>query len=709
MITPPATIAATAPRPGRNHLVSGVMLAAMAATVVVFVLHSSTFRTAYWTLAGLVHLRPRWPLSGDWLTGIDPVTGPIVALVALVGLWSTWPLSRILEDRWLPDADRPTCWALAMIITTSAFLVSVQVLAFARLFGWIPGMPIPAISAIFMLMLWLSGRLLARRQPAVACPAVCRNRRWLPSGTRLPLAFVLSAHGICLLMALSGPPIGGGDALRYHLPLVVKWMRADALIMQPEFWQYALPSNGEVIIWWFLRGGLESVAGIALFPAGLLAAATTWGLVRHVQGSRFAAATAVIGVLVSEVVADQMCKSFIDLFGTAFLAAGILALMIGSEPGRIPGQKRLLALLGGLALGISCGSKPVFWLLALLATVILGVLRVRRADDRRCLRTLAPLFLAGLAACSAFWFVRASVEAGNPLYPLRLSIAGHEVLPGVSPERLIDRPSLRDQLTSPPNLARLPGRIGLAILSVDGYESDFPPLSVAIILAGILAVGLSSAARRQALARPNRAVIAGLALAMLVALVLVLQFRTRYGMIYHLLALCWASLAIAHLHRRRPRITAAVLAAATGTACICTLAGPLDSLLYRLHTGDMSRAAFYRVPSTIDTLPAGSRLVSLATNARALNYPLYGRGLRNDVIDSLTAGSLFPDLRPSIAELEQAGIEYVYLRAPFPEGWDTARNLELIYDDELDPRRPRRTLPSRIYRVPKDTHAAGPG
>ncbi|HSA26444.1 MAG TPA: hypothetical protein P5159_07920, partial [Phycisphaerae bacterium] len=156
-------------------------------------------------------------------------------------------------------------------------------------------------------------------------------------------------------------------------------------------------------------------------------------------------------------------------------------------------------------------------------------------------------------------------------------------------------------------------------------------------------------------------------------------------------------------------ITAAILAAATGTACICMLAGPLDALLYRLHTGDMSRAAFYRIPSTIDTLPAGSRIVSLATNARALSYPLYGRGLRNDVIDSLTAGSMFPDLRPSLAGLKQAGVEYVHLRAPFPEGWDTARHLELIYDDERDAGRPRRTLPSRIYRVPRYTHAAGPG
>lgn len=696
-----ATIAATTRRLRQDRLVSAILLAGMAAVVVGFVLCSSAFRSAYWTLAGLAKLSPHLPSFDGWFTDIDPVNGPVVGCVSLVGLWSTWPLTHTLRTRWFPEADSLTCWALAATLSGGVFLWAVQALAFARLFGWASGLSIPAISVVFLLTLGGVGLLLAGRPRQKDASVSTGFHGWRPPrGSRLPLALVLSTHVICLLIALSGPPIGGGDALRYHLPLVVRWIRDDALTMAPQFWQFSLPSNGEVLIWWLLRGGWESLAGVAMFPAGLLAAATVWGLVRCQRGSRFAATTAATAVLAAEVVADQMYRSFIDLFGTAFLAAGILALIIAGQAGLDRAQRRLLVLVGGLAMGISCGSKPVFWLLALLATLVLGVFHARRTENRRELKTLIPLFLAGALACSAFWFVRAATETGNPLYPIRWTAGHHVVLPGVDPESLIDRPPLRDQLTSLPNLVRFPGRILSVLLSVDAYDTDFAPLSVGLVLAGVLALGLSGAARRGVTRPPQRAILGTLSLTMLAALVLVLQFRTRYGMIYHLLALCWGPLVVAHLHRARPRTTEAILTAASAAACACILAAPLDSLFYRLHIRDLSRAAFYRLPAAVDTLPPGARIVNLTVNTRALNYPLYGRRLRNNVLDSLTAESMFPDLRPTLAQLQRAGVDYVYLRAPFPGEWNTLQDLELIYDDELDPKRTRRTPPSRIYRVP---------
>jgi len=688
-------------RPRRPWLVSGLLLFVMATAGVGFILYSQTFKTAYWTLARITTLTPHVPSLDGWLSGIDPVNGPIIASVTLVALMSSWRLSRTIRARWLPDAECLSCWTLASIIPATIFLASIQIVAMARMLGWISGIPITGVSALFLLSLYGVSRLLKMRSPLLPLRVQREEyRRLLPKGAAPPLAFVLGTHLICLAIAVLGPPAGGGDGLRYHLPLAANWIRADALSMTPPIWQFSMPSNGELLIWWMLRGGFESLAGVVFFPFGLLAAAAAWALVRQQRGPRFAAASAATAVLAAEIVADQMYKSFIDLFGTAFLAAGILALLMAANKNVDRAQRRLLIVLAGAAMGIACGAKPVFWVLSLAATVVLAVTQVKRTGGRDG-RTLVPLFLTAAAACSAFWFVRACLETGNPLYPIHVAIGGHVLLPGVNSDAFIDRPSVLNDLTSLSGLPRFASQLAAAVASIDAYEPSLSPLSVVMIPAGLLAIAFYGTARTRSALGHDRAVIGILAAVMLAIVATILQFRARYGMIYQILCLCWVSLAVARTYRIYPRMVTMILTGTAIAASICTLAGPLDSLAYRLHTADMTRAAFYRIPRTVDDLPAGSRLVNLTRNGRALTYPLHGRGLRNEVVDSMTTERVFRSLRPELSELQQARIEYVYIRAPFPEEWTTAGELELIYDDSVDPGRAPRTLPSRIYRVPR--------
>jgi hypothetical protein len=515
---------------------------------------------------------------------------------------------------------------------------------------------------------------------------------------------VVVAHLILMAEGLTRMP-GGHDALKYHLPMVVGWLRADELLMRTDHWRYwrfNLPGNGELVTWWLLKGGAERLASVAYWPAGLLLAGSVWTIVRIQRGTRLAGLVAVATILSTYLVVSQMYLSYIDLFGTAFLTAGLAVMLLAIGRDRDRGMRRALFVIGGLAFGIAIGSKPVNWPYALVCSLLLFGLHVYRHAGRRDLAFLVPAFGAACALCSSFWFVRAAVETGNPFYPIDVrldaNVGEHDhSVASTSAEAVL------------PKLRTLHGWIGLVgevpwlAITLDTKAGGVGALYTMILPAGALAAILMLIRGRRAGWRNEHATVLALTAAVLIVWVIPLRHYGRFGMLFLVMAVCLSAPIVGRVGRFWPVATRGAVVVAAGLSCAVVTLNPAQWLYNRIEDGAFSRAACYFLPEVIDELPAGSRLTTLTrpeAGGRGLTYPLYGEGLRNDVVEFDAIEARWPDLRPPIEGLRELGVEYVLIREPWRDDWPDRNRLELIYDDENDPNRLARRPAARMYRVP---------
>ncbi len=626
-----------------------------------------------------------------------------LALVPVIGAFGFAFSWRLLRQRWLPDADRPTMAVLSTVLVTAAWLTAFHLVAFGRMLGWLAGLSIPLIAFGFSLFLALTCSLLSR----FGTPVILRSlptRSSISSWPLLILAPVVIAHLLLVAEGLSRMP-AGHDGLKYRLPLVVTWLKTDALVMRPDIWLFSLPANGELVLWWLLKGGLERVASIAYAPAALLLAAAAWSIVRSQRGSRFAAALAVAILSTTYLVAFQVSHAYIDLFGTSFLTAGVASFFLAIGRLRTPPARRLLVIVAGLAIGIALGTKPVNWAYALVIAAVFFFIHVWRCRRHHDLVFLAPAFGLACLACSAFWFVRAAMQTGNPFYPVQVAVGNRVLFEGV---RLSTHYEIYDSGDTPlaelvvSSWPELVGRLAGYAVTLNMLSGGVGPLFTMFVPLGMLAALWMLVARGRRAMRRNRLTIAVLTAAVFLLWIGPMQHYARFGMIYLVLATCMAVPVIGWTARHRPRVVGAGALLATVLACAIVTIGPTTQFCRRLASGDLSRSTYYNLPPLIDQWPAGTRVVNLSDwlGSSALTYPLYGHGLKNDVIEYMTTTTLFPEMRPTVEQLQELNVEYVFIAQPFRADWPTDPRLELIYDDSTPPEIAGRSGSCRIYQVP---------
>ncbi len=643
---------------------------------------------------------------------MQPDSSTLAWLIAVpvLGALAVAAIARMLRRRWVPDADAVTTGTLAAVLVMAAFLTAFHLIALGRMLELLSGLSVGGITALFVLFLEIALVLMIRYSPAAPVSRRALSRWGGPSRADwLCLVPVVGAHLLLMVEALSRTPTGH-DALKYHLPLAVMWIRTDALIVRPDIWMFALPGNGHLPMWWLLKSGVEHLASLAYWPAGVLLAGAVWSIVRTQRGSRFAGILAVAIVLSTHLVVWQMYAGYIDLFGTAFLAAGIASFLLAvSEKERTRPARRLLVVIAGLAIGIALGTKPVNWGYGLAVAVFFFVVHLYRNRRQLDLVFLLPVFCLACLACSMFWFLRAAVETGNPFCPIQVTVGDHVLLKGFDIGWTGQDPPLY-MLASLGGiielLRRLPGFAATVDVKVGGVGplfSMFVPPGMLIAVAGVTLRG------RRAM-RHDRLVVLLLTGILFAVWVLAIRHYGRFGIIYLVMATCLAAPVVGWVARFWPRVIYGAALVATCLACATVTIVPCDSLCRRILANDLSRAHYYHIPKLIDGFPAGTRIANLTSpkliGARGLTYPLYGKGLKNDVIDFMTIEALFPDLRPTVEQLQELDVEYVFLREPITDDWTDGTRLELIYQDREDPNRPPTTPASRIYRVPApDTEA----
>jgi len=444
--------------------------------------------------------------------------------------------------------------------------------------------------------------------PRPAAPDVPGER---PRTLGIAIGALVLFYLILGLEAVTSPP-AGWDARVYHLPVALGWVQAGSLAIPAPDWRFALPGNGEVLAFLAYPLGVESLVTWGSGVGLVLLLLATRRLAATLGADRTSTTVVLLVVASVPLVAFQSASGYVDLFGAGF---GVAAVALAVAPG--VGSARPLVV--GLALGLAVGTKPTMWLYALLAAVGVVGASVRR-DGWSWPRALA--FGAGIAIPAAFWFVRATLYAGNPFYPFAI-LGGAGVTP-------------REITPVDYHLQYVPSTLHWFVYPwLETKRSGFPygtGTGLGAPFATLVPLGMALAAIDAWRARHATDPVARrrlLAFAVLVGLILVwwvvLRRMPRFGIPVIVTAVLVAVPAVADRLRRVKSLGPVVLAA---TLVALALAGfrPAHDLASRLRHGRWDRGFSYGYPAVIDELPAGTTVWN-ASARDADNYSLVGADL----------------------------------------------------------------------------------
>jgi hypothetical protein len=429
----------------------------------------------------------------------------------------------------------------------------------------------------------------------------------------------------------------GWDGKSYHLPNAIGWLQERSLqIPDSKAWKYSLPGNSEVGAMLFLGAGLQRFAGAFNMIALVIAAAGVYLLSLRVSRHQAAAITATLVFLGLPLVLFQAFSAYVDLFGACFIIGGIAAFSLrNGMNGDTEDPRRYFALVVAacLAWGIAVGTKPTYYGYGGLCFIGALIMVWREQTlHRRSVVTLG-LVMAGAALLpSYFWFLRALVATGNPIYPITVHLFGVTLLEGFSINHMmnISNHVPESMLAELIHWLKQPW--------VEKFRAPYPYNSgfgfgaawATFVPIGLLyGAYLTTRSVRHKDLRPY-------AYLMVVCLVFAvlwwvgLRKLIRFGLPWLAISCVLASPLFALMYRYRSRLFGSLLVLSVGTTTILTAYIPLHTLLGQARSGVWSRTEVMEYPALIDTLPRGS-VIWNAQNS-PLNFVLSGANLSNKVI-----------------------------------------------------------------------------
>ncbi len=224
------------------------------------------------------------------------------------------------------------------------------------------------------------------------------------------------------------PPLSW-DSLIYHLWLPAEWAKRNGLYLfhAPENWDTCqfFPLNWEIIAAWMFRfAGDDRFVNLINYPFLLQMFGAFYGLSRTFGIAPSRAFLGGLALCFNAAVFSYVNTAYVENGMTAHLLTGYLFLF------RALGvRSRTLLGISMAAFGLAVGTKLVA--VPHLAVALLVILYMYISNDRRPRRpVITGLVLLGiLLAASSFWYIRAWVHTGSPLYPYGMSIAGVRLFP----------------------------------------------------------------------------------------------------------------------------------------------------------------------------------------------------------------------------------------------------------------------------------------
>jgi hypothetical protein len=492
---------------------------------------------------------------GDFLAG----TALFAIMLAAVAVATALVVRRRLAH--LDPLER----GLAAVVVGTAVLIGVHVVPLAL--GIAGRATVLAAAAVAV-------GLAALVRPASAA-ATTREPRppALPSG---PLSWALAGVGAAFALAAAladlarwgADEVVGVDPLTFHLPNVGRWIQTGSLWQIDQFVPLQphgnYPNNGDVVLlstvlpWhndFLVR--LPIAFYLALMAVAVAAVARE---LRAPPAAAVLAGAAAISIPVVGLAAIP--RALPDPLLWAMLSCGLLFLLRHARSGRTSDL-----VLGGVALGIACGTK---WYGVSSVAVIIVVWTAARllarggaAARARALRdgvSLGGLTLLGVAV----WFARNLVESGNPVFPVKVAPFGVTIF-DAPPDVLRGQVgfTIADYLGDPGVLRQLAGEV------YQGLGAPVLVCALALVLAVVLAWRGGADRRVLVLAAGAVALAALYAVTPYTALGLrgdpsLAHANTRYAVPALLLALPIAAWAAGRL----PRGAAAALEAALALATV---------------------------------------------------------------------------------------------------------------------------------------------
>jgi hypothetical protein len=557
--------------------------------------------------------------------------------------------------------------AIAIVVLTLGILLPLQGLGILSLFLKAPIFPGAVLSttlagAILSAVLLTQIKLIHEQGD---CPV---PNAGLSRATNLVVALTVIIYAALLLDCLISFP-NGYDPMAYHIDVALKWLQTGSMRLNPSWgWKYSLSSNAELPALIALSAGLTKAISLGNLLAGLLLSVSVYLLAWRITRDGTASLLTAITSITIPMVIYQAFELDVDLFGTSFLMASI-ALLFWRDKSRM-----VCTLLSGCAMGTAVGTKPVFWVycsifaVAAFATVLTS--RPQRLKG-------AVLLTAGILLPSGFWFLRSMVATGNPLYPMKLSIGGHEVLRGYNSTD-ITAPSFgfgthRQLLVQP--WKEPPRDNGLPV----GYDRGTGPLFAAIALPGTLFLIIRTLRGRGS--RREVFLLLGAAAAFVCWDTLLLGY-VRFALPVLAIACALAAPMIQAILNQNWRVSAGMFVLGVTLNGLFCLAQPAMRIARRFERHDWSRSTYYGYPPMIDKLPVGSRIIDRTDR---MSFALAGADLTNYV-------------EP---EKEMGSADYV-AEATDPHSKNPpaiTQGATLLYDAEPPTLYPKVTLRWRIYRL----------
>ena len=561
--------------------------------------------------------------------------------------------------------------ALAVLVLFVFYhLVAIHIVAAAELTGFIDAITFPTITVIGALLLTMvfgfARAPIAATQPVSKEKYQAHNSAVFPS---LPVSYVSFVIIICVTswaVFFINSIVSfafGSDGLSYHLPLAVRWLQEQSLaIPESGQWRFSLPANSEIGMMMFLGAGVQRLAFAFNWLGFIIACISVYLLARRTTESIHAAILGVALFAMVPIIQFQAVSTYVDLYGTSFILAGIAIFAYRNQPGKQFPKSRwyLYALvIAGLAWGIAIGTKHVYYAYA--AVCFAGAVAVIWLE--RNVQRLSPVALAAiLATCmllpSAFWLLRATAATGNPLYPIEVNVLGVTIFDGYNLDQITHRPdplfvqSMLKWLVSPwVEFTSHTRSYGTSIGTGAAWAVIVPlGLLYAVVF---IARNFSSA---QAL---TCAVLLVLLLVMLVLWWFALRRVSRFGLPMIPIACILAVPLFDFLIRMRPNALKILLILSFGTTAVLSTFIPAHQLMGRIRDNEWNRAAVFEMPALLDELPEGT-VIWNAGAANSKNFGLAGERLTNRVLTRP-----WPGAQVALDFIQQGGVDFIVEMHPF--------------------------------------------
>jgi hypothetical protein len=563
---------------------------------------------------------------------------------------------------------------VALVILASVWLVTLHLLGLFNILFAHPRITASIVIVATFASAVASCLLLSHIDLPEGTDAAEETASGVPLAIKAIVALAAVPYAVLLVNSFLAYP-NGTDAIAYHINVALAWLQTGSIRLDTAMgWQYCLPGNGEMPALFALSLGLERAVFIGNLLSSILLAASVYSIAWKLTKQTASSLLSALLVTTIPIVIYQTFELYVELFGTAFMVAAV-ALMLWRDKSPL-----LFVFLSACATGVSFGVKPIFWVYG----VVYGIgslILVWRQNSKR-LQCIA-LIAAGLALTSGFWFFRAAMSTGNPLYPMSLSLPSHGKAEGYSAAHLTHTATNYDARLSSllwelefPWSEPFPADGRLPVESDRGTG----PLFAALAVPGVLFMIVQAVRRRTTPLQTALLVGTVAALALWAVHLRIIRFSLPAMALSCAVA---APLLGELLANCRRSLYTLCFAGLIMNAAYC-LPGPTQRLVRQVERRDWSRATYYGYPPILDRITPGGRVYDHFN--RVWGSMLAGSGLTNSVRywGSLKAGDYIVRAGPKMPE---------------DDSLISGGKAELIYDGIPASLYPKVAMRWRVYRV----------